>query len=56
MPKRKQAKNEEPPLYWPKHLKYIKSSIVAKPPYCQGTLALPDNDFTLFYGLEGNAQ
>ncbi|KAM5541141.1 hypothetical protein V8D89_005070 [Ganoderma adspersum] len=55
MPKRKQDETEEPPLRWPKHLKYMKSSIVAKPPYCQGTLALPNNDFTLFYGSEGNA-
>ncbi|PIL34916.1 hypothetical protein GSI_02703 [Ganoderma sinense ZZ0214-1] len=56
MSKRKQDKNEEPPPpRWPKHLKYMKSSIVAKPPYCQGTLTLPDSDFTLFYGPEGHA-
>ncbi|KAI1789980.1 hypothetical protein LXA43DRAFT_922787, partial [Ganoderma leucocontextum] len=54
MPKRKQAKQEEPPQR-PPQLQYLKSSIVAKPPYCQGTLALPDSDFTLFYGTEGSA-
>nr|VWO98178.1 Acetolactate synthase (EC [Ganoderma boninense] len=40
----------------PEQLQHLKSSIVAKPPYCQGTLALSQNDFTLFYGKEGNAQ
>ncbi|PIL34922.1 hypothetical protein GSI_02709 [Ganoderma sinense ZZ0214-1] len=55
MSKGKQDENEKPPLRWPKHLKYMKSSIVAKPPYCKGTLALPNTDFTLFYGSEGDA-
>ncbi|KAM5536282.1 hypothetical protein V8D89_010059 [Ganoderma adspersum] len=40
----------------PEQLQYLRSSIVAKPPYCQGTLALPESDFTLLYGTEGNAQ
>ncbi|EJF57889.1 hypothetical protein DICSQDRAFT_182926 [Dichomitus squalens LYAD-421 SS1] len=36
-------------------LLYLKSTLVQKPPFCQGTLQLPDSDFTLFYGKEGNA-
>ena len=37
-------------------LRYLKGTIVKKPPFCQGTLPLPDSDFTLFYGKEGNAR
>ena len=37
-------------------LHQLKSTIVKKPPFCQGTLALADSDFTLFYGKEGNAR
>ncbi|RPD56685.1 hypothetical protein L226DRAFT_615369 [Lentinus tigrinus ALCF2SS1-7] len=33
----------------------IRLSITEGPPYCQGTLSLPNSDFTLFYGKEGNA-
>ena len=40
----------------PEQLQYLRSSIVAKPPYCQGTLSLPESDFTLFYGTEDNAR
>ncbi len=36
-------------------LKRLRNSIAKGPPYCQGTLSLPDSDFTLFYGKEGNA-
>ncbi|KAI1789981.1 hypothetical protein LXA43DRAFT_1095884 [Ganoderma leucocontextum] len=54
MPKRKQGKHDEP-HHQPEQLLLLKSSIIAKPPYCQGTLALPNSDFTLFYGTEGNA-
>ena len=40
----------------PEQLQYLRSSIVAKPPYCQGTLSLPESAFTLFYGVEDNAR
>lgn len=39
-----------------RHLQRLRSRIVHKPPYCQGTVALPEYEFTLFYGKEGNAQ
>ncbi len=39
-----------------RHLQRLRSRIVHKPPYCQGTVALPEDEFTLFYGKEGNAQ
>ena len=55
MSKRTQDKQDQPPRH-PEQLRYFRSSIVAKPPYCQGTLALPEDDFTLFYGTKGNAQ
>ena len=40
----------------PEQLQYLRSSIVAKPPYCQGTLSLPESAFTLFYGVADNAR
>ncbi|PIL34921.1 hypothetical protein GSI_02708 [Ganoderma sinense ZZ0214-1] len=48
--------NHQETFRQPKQLQHLRSSIVAKPPYCQGTLALPQKDFTLFYGTEGDAQ
>ncbi|TFK80501.1 hypothetical protein K466DRAFT_648634 [Polyporus arcularius HHB13444] len=35
-------------------LRRLLHSIADGPPYCQGTRSLPDIDFSLFYGKEGN--
>ena len=37
-------------------IKNIRACIRHGPPYCQGTVAVPAHDLTLFYGTEGNAQ
>lgn len=36
-------------------LRRLHHSITKGAPYCQGTLTLPNSDFTLFYGKEGHA-
>ncbi len=38
------------------HLKQLSRAIVRKPPYCQGTIHLPADDFTLFYGKDAIAR
>ena len=39
-----------------RHLQRLLRRIARKPPYCEGTVALPEDNFTLFYGKEGAAQ
>ncbi|KAI0686996.1 hypothetical protein C8Q76DRAFT_686525 [Earliella scabrosa] len=36
-------------------IRNIRACIRHGPPYCQGTVAVPAHDLTLFYGTEGNA-
>ncbi|KAI8992787.1 hypothetical protein BD414DRAFT_535368 [Trametes punicea] len=37
-------------------LAVLRSAIVHKPPFCQGTVPLTSDDFTLFYGKDANAR
>ena len=39
-----------------RHLQRLLRSIARKPPYCEGVVALSEDNFTLFYGKEGAAQ
>lgn len=38
------------------HLQSLGDALSQKPPYCSGTVQVPADQWTLFYGTEGNAQ